>query len=412
MPLLRLRVATLAAALLPAPWALAAPLTLDQALGLALQQSQAVRAAQAGAAGAAEAARAAGQLPDPMLGAGIDNLPVTGADRFSTTRESMTMKRLAISQEWVSADKRAARSAAARALAEREASAEAAAAALVRLQTALAFIDAGYASEALALAVQNEQHARESFEAGRARLGTAAGSGAEALGLAAARGQAEDEAAEARQQLAAARLALQRWTGPTADVPDALPLLGALASEADFVADHPDVRARQHDAEVARQEAALMARNRRPNWTWEVSYGQRSGYPDLVSIGVSIPLPVAPAARQDRELAARQAQVDQADAAWAEAQRAARAEYAGLASDAQRLQERAEHYQATVLAPTRQRTAAAAAAYRANQGSLAMLFDARHAELETQRRWLGLQRDLAKARAQLAFKPLAEGAAR
>lgn len=412
MPSSRLRVATLAAAMLPAPWALAAPLSLDQALGLALQQSQAVRAAHAGAAGAAEAAHAAGQWPDPMLGAGLDNLPVTGADRFSTTRESMTMKRLAISQEWVSADKRAARSAAARAVAEREAGAEAAVAASVRLQTALAFIDAGHASQALLLAVHNEQHAREWFEASRASLGTAAGSGADTLGLAAARGQAEDEVAEARQQLAAARLALQRWTGPTADAPDAVPLLAAPASEADFVARHPDVRARRHDAEVARQEAALMARNRQPNWTWEVSYGQRSGYPDLVSVGVSIPLAVAPAARQDRELAARQALADQADAAWSEAQRAAQAEFAGLASDAQRLQERLERYQASVLAPSRQRATAATAAYGANQASLAMLFEARHAELEAQRRWLGLQRDLARVRAQLAFKPLADGAAR
>jgi hypothetical protein len=33
-----------------------------------------------------------------MLRAGIDNLPVTGSDRFSGTRESMTMKRIGISQ--------------------------------------------------------------------------------------------------------------------------------------------------------------------------------------------------------------------------------------------------------------------------------------------------------------------------
>jgi len=39
-----------------------------------------------------------------------------------------------------------------------------------------------------------------------------------------------------------------------------------------------------------------------------------------------------------------------------------------------------------------------------------MLFEARHAEVEIQRRLLALQRDLAKVQAQLAFKPVHGGA--
>src|SRR5215218_8624249 len=110
--------AAAAAAMLPAH-AGAAPLSLEQALELAAQRSQAARAARAGASGAAEAARAAGQLPDPMLSVGVDNLPVTGPDRLRTTADSMTMKRVGISQEWVSPDKRALRQAAAQAQAGR-----------------------------------------------------------------------------------------------------------------------------------------------------------------------------------------------------------------------------------------------------------------------------------------------------
>ena len=53
----------------------------------------------------------AGQLPDPTLQVGIDNLPVQGSERFSTTADSMTMKRIGIGQEWVSRDKRSARAA-------------------------------------------------------------------------------------------------------------------------------------------------------------------------------------------------------------------------------------------------------------------------------------------------------------
>jgi cobalt-zinc-cadmium efflux system outer membrane protein len=130
----------------------------------------------------------------------------------------------------------------------------------------------------------------------------------------------------------------------------------------------------------------------------------------MVSFGVSIPLRVAPSERQDRETAAKLALADKAEAELSEATRAAAAEYRTLAGDAQRLLERIERYRAGVVTPARQRTTVAIAAYRSNQGTLMTLFEARHAEVEAQRKLLALQRELAKARAQLAFKPLARGA--
>jgi outer membrane protein TolC len=130
----------------------------------------------------------------------------------------------------------------------------------------------------------------------------------------------------------------------------------------------------------------------------------------MVSVGVSIPLQVAPAQRQDRETAARLALVEKAEAELAEATRAASAEYRTLTSDAQRLQERIERYRSSVVTPAQQRTAAAMASYRSNQATLASVFEARHAEVEVQRKLLNLQRDLARNQAQLAFKPLTVGA--
>ena len=98
MPVHCLRAAALAAALLPAAWAGAAPLSLDEALALAVQRRWlTARFGGAGAQGAAEMARA-GQQPDPMLSVGIENLlgHITGPERLSTTAEGMTMKRIAI----------------------------------------------------------------------------------------------------------------------------------------------------------------------------------------------------------------------------------------------------------------------------------------------------------------------------
>ncbi|MES2226771.1 MAG: TolC family protein [Pseudomonadota bacterium] len=406
---LSLRAVALAVALLPA-LSVAAPLTLTQALDLAVQRSEATRSARAGVASASEAARAAGQLPDPTLRAGVDNLPVTGSDRLSTTRDSMTMKRIGIGQEWVSAEKRAARQAAADAMVSRETVTVQVAAADVRLQTALAYLDAYFAGETLKLTTLSEHHVHEELEAAKARLSSSAGSSQEVLASTIARGIAEDESAEVRQQQSTARVALERWVGLQADELAAPAELAGL-DEPTFIANHPMVLAAQRDIELARQEAAVAASNRKPNWSWEVSYGQRTGYSDMVSFGVSIPLPVSPAERQDRETASKLALVDKAEGNLAEATRAAQGEYRGLASDTQRLAERIRRYQSSVVVATQQRTVAALAGYRSNQVTLTSLFEARHMEVEAQRKLLSLQRDLAKAQAQLAFKPLVNGGA-
>jgi len=403
-----LRAAVIAAAWLPALGAVAAPLSLEQAVELAVQRSQMTQSARASAMSASQMARAAGQQPDPMLTLGIDNLPATGRSRFSANAEDMTMKRIGVAQEWVSADKRAAREAAAQAMAGRETVMEQVAAADARLQSALAYIEAYYAGEAARLTALTERHAREELEAGKGRLVTVSGSSAEVFGLASALGAAEDQSADLLQQKGGFMATLQRWTGVPGDELSE-PRLAVAPSREAFVAAHPLVVARQRDIDVARQEVEVVRLNRKPNWSYEVSYGQRVGRPDLMSIGVSIPLPVAPDARQDRETAAKRALVDKAEADAEEARRSAAGEYAALANDARRLLERIDRLQAAVVEPLKQRTATILAAYRSNQATLVMLFEARHAEVEAQRKVLNLRRDLAKVQAQLIFKPIAQG---
>jgi outer membrane protein, heavy metal efflux system len=225
------------------------------------------------------------------------------------------------------------------------------------------------------------------------------------LGLVSAQGVAADEAAEARQQLASAFVVLARWTGRSVDEV-AAPRLPVSPAEQAFIDAHPLVVARKRDVAVARGEATATAANRHPNWTWEVAYGQRTGFSDLLTVGVTIPLPISAQARQDRDTAAKLALADKAEAELAEATRIAEAEYRTLVSDARRVQERIHSYETGVLTPAAQRTAAAHAALAANQASVAMVFDARHAELEARRKLLVLMRELDRVRAQLAYKPL------
>lgn len=79
---------------LPAVTALAAEVpSLPDAQRLAVAHSRQLPAQDSAAVAARGMAAAAGQLPDPTLKFGIDNLPVTSSDRFSLKDDFMTMRR-------------------------------------------------------------------------------------------------------------------------------------------------------------------------------------------------------------------------------------------------------------------------------------------------------------------------------
>ncbi|MBC7956061.1 MAG: TolC family protein, partial [Cytophagales bacterium] len=107
---LTLRASMALAALCWPAWA-SAGLSFDEATHLALDQAPSL-AAQHNALASAQAAQpAAATLPDPRLTLGVDNLPLSGSDRFNLTRDFMTMQRIGLMQEVPNRGKREARAA-------------------------------------------------------------------------------------------------------------------------------------------------------------------------------------------------------------------------------------------------------------------------------------------------------------
>lgn len=86
-------------------------LSLDRALQLAESRSRQLTAQDAAATASRDMALAAGQLPDPTLKFGVNNLPINGEDRFSLTQDFMTMRSVGVMQEITRSDKLKARSA-------------------------------------------------------------------------------------------------------------------------------------------------------------------------------------------------------------------------------------------------------------------------------------------------------------
>jgi outer membrane protein TolC len=386
-----------------------APITLDAALQSATDRSAAMGAAQASVRAGSEAAVRAGQLPDPTLKAGVDNLPVTGPQRFTIGQDFMTMRRIGIEQEWVSGDKRQLRSALANEVVDRERAGYLAQLANTRQQTAAAWLNAVYAKKAVSLQRELVGHMTHELEATKASYRGAKATAADVTQAEAMLAQTQDQLLKAQQTFQTALIGLSRWMA--VPVPD---VAGDPPAPQSYVSSLPPDELRQvqpalvaaaRDIAVADADTAVANSDRSPNWTWEVSYQQRGGqYSNMVSVGVSIPLPLNRKNRQDRDASEKAELGTRARLMYEDAQRQVEADIRTQSATLASGRERIANLTSSLLPAADQRVQLAAAAYRAGTGSLADTFAARRAQLDADLQVLDLQRDVSQTWAQLEYQ--------
>lgn len=406
------RALAFAAFLMPVPAAVHAadgPLTLDAARQYAAERSRRLVGREAQAAAARDRATAATHLPDPTLRLGVNNLPVTGAERFSLTEDFMTMRSIGVAQEFTREEKRRARQARFEREADAAAAAQAAAHADLDREVALAWFERHFEESRRVLLLRQREEARLQVDAAEALLRGGRGQPADVLAARSLVEQLGDRIAEADQRLAAATNTLARWVGPPASSPlapppafDALPfsdenLTGRLVH-------HPQLAVMTTQVDVARAQAEIARSDRRSDWSLEFMYSQRgAAYSNMVSVNVSIPLQWNRKDRQDRELAAELSNVEALRAEREEAVRAHEAEVREMLLEARSKRERLKRYDASLLPLAQDRTRAALASYRAGTGPLPAVLDARRSEIDVQLERLQLERDLARLWAQLNY---------
>ncbi len=385
------------------------PFTLDAALQSATDHSASMQAAQASVRAISEAAVKAGQLPDPMLKAGIDNLPVNGGQRFTVGQDFMTMRRIGIEQEWVSGDKRRLRSALANEQVGRERAGYLAQLASVRQQTATAWLNAVYAKQALALQQALLDHMNHEFDATKASYRGAKASAVDVVQARAMLAQTQDQWLKARQVYQTALIALSRWTAvPASDVTGTPPAPESFVSSLppdELRVSQPALITAADDIAVAEADTAVANSERRPNWTWEVAYQQRGGaYSNMVSVGVTIPLPLNRRNRQNRDVAEKAELATKARLMYEDTLRQVQADIRSQSETLASGRERIANLSASLLPAADQRVQLANAAYRAGTGSLADTFAARRAQLDAQLQVLDLRRDVSQTWAQLEYQ--------
>ena len=387
----------------------AAGLTLEQAQQRALARSRALPAQDAAIAAARELAVAAGRLPDPVLRAGIDNLPVSGADRFNIGSDFMTMRRIGVMQELTASDKRRLRAAGMEGAADKAAAEKDVQIARIERDTAQAWIDLYVAQQMMDVVRQQAAQADLDLQAAEAAYRAGKGSQGDVFAARGRIGAAQDKVDEVDTRVRTARTALARWVGPDADVaPAGLPDIDRVrldpAALETQLAHHPDIAVLDREEAVARTEARLAEANRHPDWSVEVTLQQRGqGYSNMLSVGVSVPLQWDRTHRQDRELAAKILQADRIRDEREERLRAHTADVRALLDEWRSTRTRLSRYRRELVPLALDQSAAVLAAYRGGKAALADVLAARRNELDVRLQALQIEGEAARRWAQLNF---------
>lgn len=385
------------------------PLTLDEALRLSQARSRQLVAQDAAAAAARQMAVAAGQLPDPTLKAGISNLPIDGADRFSLTRDFMTMRSIGVMQELTRDTKRKARSARFDREAEVAEATRVSALADLRRDTAMAWLDLHFQQRMRELLLAQRAETALQIEAADAAYRSGRGSQADVFAARSAVAQLDDRVRQADRDVLTASTRLARWTGgdpqQSLDAPPAMKEVRFdTATIETQIAHHPQLALMARQEAMAQAEADVARSAQRSDWTVELMYSQRgSAYSNMVSLNVSIPLQVDRKDRQDRELAAKLAAVEQARAQREEIEREHVAQTRDWLQRWRSNRERLAQYDATLLPLAAERTRASVAAYRGATGPLTAVLEARRMEIDTRMERLRLEMETAALWAQLEY---------
>ena len=400
----------------------AAPLTLDEALRLAQERSRQLPAQDASAAAARAMAMASGQRPDPTLKAGINNLPINGPDRFSLSRDFMTMRSIGVMQEFTREGKLKARTA----RFEREAEVAEAGRELMRVNlqrdTAMAWLDRHYQERMRDVLVSQRDEARLQIDAADAAYRGGKGSQVDVFAARSGVAQIEDRLALTQRQIATATTQLARWIGaPAAEALGALPALDAVRLRAEDLdsqlAHHPQIEVLARQQAMAQADVEVAQENKKPDVSVELMYSQRgSAYSNMVSVNLSVPLQWDQKNRQDREVAAKLALVEQVRAEREEATRMHVAEALAMLQEWRSDRERVIRYDTLLLPLATERTRAALAAYRGGSGPLSAVLEARRGEIDTRMERLRLEMEAARLWAQLNYLlptgPVASASAR
>jgi len=401
--------------LLSAPAAAQSANSLESLLARADSANPSLHAARDRLRAASARVGPSGAWLDPMLMAGIENLPLgtmkdPGAASASPAAsvEPMTMKIIGVSQTVPFPGRSGLR----RQAAEREVDAARASADAARLAVArdvrVSFFELAYIDRALAIVERNRAVLSDVIHVTEAHYSSGTGAQQDVLKArveAARLGETASTLLEERRATSAdlnATLNRDDTTSvPSAVVPEriaqaaiavdptlirfAAQTLGARAADWPFppLSELQDLAVRQNpmlresEANIAAQEARteLARKSFMPDFDLSLRYGQRNQLPDMISAEVSIPLPIHKGARQDQEYQAARADLSAMTSDRRAKVNSVRAQVARLVSQLERSRTQLAIYTKAILPQGGAAATAALASYQSGKTDLLTVLD-------------------------------------
>ena len=389
--------------------------SLESLLARADSANPSLHAARDRVKAASARVRPAAAWADPMLMAGIENLPLgamnepsMGSAGPSVPGEPMTMKMIGVSQTVPYPGKLGLR----RRAAEREvdaarASADASGLAIAR-DVRTAFFELAYIDSALAIVERNRAVLADVIQVTEAHYASGTGGQQDVLKArveAARLGETASSLLEERRATSAELNATLNRDDTTsisfAAVPDriaraaiaadpnrvrfAAQTLGARALDSPFppLAELQDLAVRQNptlresEANIAAQAARveLARKGSKPDFDVSLRYGQRNQRPDMITAEVSIPLPIHKRARQDQELEAARAELSAMESDRRARINSVRSQVARLVSQLERGRTQLAIYTKAILPQGGAAATAALASYQSGKADLLTALD-------------------------------------
>jgi cobalt-zinc-cadmium efflux system outer membrane protein len=378
---------------------------VEQALQLAPQVAARVASIDA----AQSRTVSAGRLPDPQLIVGIDNLPVSGPDAYSTTADFMTMRKVGVAQSVPRSEKRHLQQQRARAEVDL-ANAENVETRLdVAREAAQAWIRRATADVALAELQALESEVDLGATAARTAVSSGRGSSAEALAAEAAVARLKNRILKMRSEARQAQAELTRWVGDSASRPLApLPTFDDLPVGPEALLSEPHLHGTilPYEARLAeaRTDIALARAERRPDWSTELTFAKRGpAFSNMVSLQFTVGLPLFAKTRQNPVIAARNADLKRVEAERDAEIRMHTAELQQRAIEWQQLGAQLAQYSSELLPLARERSRVSLAGYRAGRSELRLALDAFEDEVNLLVERAALQNERGRAWAYLRY---------
>lgn len=329
----------------------------------------------------------AGQLPDPKLLVGIDNVPVQGNNSHRLTREGMTMEKIGISQTWVSGTKRQRKVDTLQAQAREVEAGKGVILAQLQRDTAQAWLTLAIARKTLAAIDAQLAETQRQVAVQKASVASGSAQPDSTVDISLAVNDMLNLQDNARRDIQVAQARLMQLTGEeitqtSGPFPriERLPASAAVLLEG--VQQHPEIIQAARAADVAKARSQQSAVAGQPDVGVQVYYGHRGdGMDDLAGIQLSVDLPLFQGKRQDKDYSADLSRAMEAKDQLTLLVREHKAQLNALIAQYQSAQAIYQRQRDTVLPLLQAKYRLTEAQYRAGNSTLTALLAARRAQL-------------------------------